>query len=378
LRVLAVVLMMVVCACFVTAVEYFGVTDQQTTERDFIQYWAIGHQLVHHANPYDVPALIQLERNAGLGDAEPRISLSPPAVLWPMLPLGLFSPRVGSAAWSLLLLGCLSIAIWLLWRLNGRPDSLFHLFGYTYTPALTCLMSGQLSIFLLLSVVLFLTWSRSRPFWAGVALLPCALKPHLFLVFAVALVIWIVYNRMFRVLLGFLVALLASCIAILPLDMHVWAQYFYMMQHNRILEVFIPTYGEVLRFALNRRLVGLQFIPAIAGGVWALWYFWTRRNRWDWMDQGLIVLFITDVCAPYGYFTDECIVFPFVLAALYRAMASGRSWVPLTLINFATLIEAYAQVNIISPWYLWTPLAWLVWYLYGSNGRTKEEQPVKA
>jgi hypothetical protein len=142
--------------------------------------------------------------------------------------------------------------------------------------------------------------------------------------------------------------------------------------------VFIPTYGEVLRFALNRRLVGLQFVPAIAGGVWALWYFWTRRNRWDWMDQGLIVLFITDVCAPYGYFTDECIVFPFVLAALYRAMASGRSWVPLTLINFATLIEAYAQVNIISPWYLWTPLAWLVWYLYGSNGRTKEEQPVKA
>ncbi|HEY9125897.1 MAG TPA: glycosyltransferase 87 family protein, partial [Acidobacteriaceae bacterium] len=161
--------MIAVGALFVGAVEYLSTSSEQTTERDFIQYWVIGQQLAHGANPYDAPAIVALEHSVGLAGPEPRISLSPPVVLWPMLPLGLFGPRVGFAAWSLLLLGCLSVINWLLWRLNGRPDSLLHLVGYAFAPAIVCVMSGQLSIFLLLGIVLFLTWHESRPLLAGAA-----------------------------------------------------------------------------------------------------------------------------------------------------------------------------------------------------------------
>ena len=132
-------------------------------------------------------------------------------------------------------------------------------------------------------------------------------------------------------------------------------------------QFFIPTFGVALRFLIDRDVVGLQYIPLVAGSVWALWYFWTRRTRWDWMDQGLFLLFISDVCAPYGFFTDECILLPFILAGLYRARNVDRAFPLLMLINGAAFIEVLAKVNIISPYYLWTTPAWLGWYLYATG-----------
>ena len=93
------------------------------------------------------------------------------------------------------------------------------------------------------------------------------------------------------------------------------------------------------------------------------------------MDQGLFLLFISDVCAPYGFFTDECILLPFILAGLYRAKNVDRAFPLLMLINGAAFIEVLAKVNIISPYYLWTTPAWLGWYLYATGrigGGTKQ------
>lgn len=368
-RIFGVVLIIAAGAGIMGAVEYISVDNQQATQRDFIQYWAIGRQLAHGANPYDASSVEHLEEEAGLGHSQPRISLSPPTVLWPMLPLGWLSPRAGFLVWWYLQLGCLSLVNWLLWRLNGSPNNLAHLFGYAFAPALVSLMAGQLSIFLLLGVVLFLCLHRARPFWAGVALLPCALKPHLFLVFGLVLLVWAAYRRKFGVLYGFSLAFVASCATALCSDPHVWQQYVAMMRQTSIPDLFIPTYGVALRFLIDRHAMWLEFVPAVVGGIWGIWYFWSRRQRWDWMDQGLILLFLSDVCAPYGYFTDECILLPFILAALYRALESGRSWVPLAVIDAIALIEVNAQVNIISPWYLWTPPLWLGWYLWAYRER---------
>jgi hypothetical protein len=377
-RILAAALIIAAGAAFVAGVEYMTQTDAQATEQDYIEFWAMGRQLVRHASPYDVSAIVQLERNAGLGANQPRVSLSPPAVLFPMLPLGLMRPKTGRIAWFLVLIGCLALSLWLLWRLHGRPDNRLHVLGFAFAPVIVCLISGQLSIFLLTGIVLFLSLHKTRPTLAGAALLPCALKPHLFLVFALVLLIWVIYQKAFRILLGFTVALLLSCAITLSFDPHAWPQYFAMMGETRVMQSFIPTFGVALRFLLDRNAVGLQFVPLAAGSLWALWYFWTRRSRWDWMDQGLILLVVSDVCAPYGYFTDECILLPFVLAGLYAAAELKRSLVPLALIDAAAIIEVYAQVNIISPYYLWTVPAWVGWYLYATGKRRGTAKPAES
>jgi Glycosyltransferase family 87 len=230
-----------------------------------------------------------------------------------------------------------------------------------------CLPARQLSIFLLTGVVLFLYFHRTRPTLAGAALLPCALKPHLFLVFALGLLLWMVHRRAWRVLAGFVAALLLSCAVTWWFDPHAWQQYFAMMGETRVMQVFIPTFGMTLRYLVDRNLTALAFVPLVLGCLWTVWYFGSRRDYWNWMQQGLVLLVVSDVCAPYGYFTDECILLPFVLAGLYAAVDAKRSFLPLVILDAAAIIEAYAQVNIISPWYLWSVPAWVGWYLYATR-----------
>lgn len=369
LRVVAAALIIAFGACLIAAIQFATQTDQKTTERDYIQYWVIGQQLIHHANPYDIAAITKLEESAGLGSNQARISLSPPAVLFPMLPLGLVSPKTGYILWWLAIMGCLSVALWLLWRLNGRPDSRIHLFGYAFAPAIVCLISGQLSIFLLLSIVLFFTLLKKRPSWAGASLMPCMLKPHLFLVFAFVVLVWIITRRAYRVLFGFFASLAVTCAVPFLFDPHVWQQYVNMITSTRIMQVFIPTFGMALRFLIYRQAVGLQFVPAVLGCVWGSWYFSKHRENWNWLQHGPLLLLVSDLCAPYGYFTDECILLPFILAGLYHAVRLQRSILVLAVINLAALIEVFSDVNIISPWYLWTVPAWFTWYFYSTRKR---------
>jgi hypothetical protein len=376
-RVLAAAGIIAAGLCFGLGVYIVGLSDKNASERDFIEYWAAGQQLAHGANPYDFAGILQRERAAGFEGNEPRITLSPPIVLLLVLPLGYVGPKTGLILWLLVLLAGLLASIGLLWRLHGSPPSGYHWIGMAFAPTLACLMAGQISIFLLLSVVLFLYWHQSRPWLAGAILLPCVLKPHLFLSFAVALLLWMASRRSYRVLAGFAAALAASCALTQYLDRHAWSEYAQLSHSNNILHLFVPTLSECFRFFIDRNAVWLQFIPAAASCVWAVWYFQTRRDRWKWMEQGLLVLLVSAVCAPYAFFYDESMLLPAVLAGIYCAADSRRSLLPLGLIAGVALVEVFANVQITSPYYLWTPLAWLAWYLYATWNRcmrTTEDQ----
>jgi hypothetical protein len=366
LRVLAAGCIVAAGFCLVAGIYIVGLTDKNAAERDFIEYWAAGQQLVHGANPYDPAAILRLERSAGLVGNQPKVTFSPPVAFFLVLPLGLLGAKYGLIVWLLVLLACLSISIWILWILNGRPSSRLHLLGYLFAPTTACLMAGQLGIFLLLGLVLFLFLYRSRPFLAGAALLPCTLKPHLFLPFALALLLWVVSRKAWLILTGFSAALLASCALTLWFDPHVWSQYSQMMQLTGVLDAWVPTLSVTLRFLIARHADWLQLLPEAAACVWALWYFWTRRDRWNWMDHGLLLLLVSAISTPYAWFTDESILLPAVLAGLYRAADSRRSLLPLGLIAGVALIEVLRSVQLTSPYYLWTTPAWLAWYLYAT------------
>lgn len=90
-RVLAAAAIVAAGVCFVTGVYVAGLSDKSATERDFIQYWAAGQQLVHGANPYDIAAILRIERAAGLDGNQPKVTFSPPVAFF------LFCRSVSSA-----------------------------------------------------------------------------------------------------------------------------------------------------------------------------------------------------------------------------------------------------------------------------------------
>jgi hypothetical protein len=87
------------------------------------------------------------------------------------------------------------------------------------------------------------------------------------------------------------------------------------------------------------------------------------------MDQGLLLLLVSVLCAPYAWFSDEAVLLPAVLAGIYRADDSGRSLLPFGFIAGVALIEVFAEIPMTSLFYLWTVPAWLAWYLYATGNK---------
>src|SRR5439155_6257151 len=145
--------------------------------RDFAEYWASGYQLAHHANPYDGDAILRLERSVGFPSGIPVLIMwNPPPALLLVLPLGFLDPTAADWLWLLLLLASLVASVRMVWIMHGRPKNQVHWLGYSFAPALVCLLAGQVSAFVLLGLVLFLRLHQSRPFLAGVSLWLCLLK----------------------------------------------------------------------------------------------------------------------------------------------------------------------------------------------------------
>ncbi len=357
--------------CLLTAIFSLGLTEQNAASRDFIGYWAAGQQIAHGANPYDVGHVLRMEKAVGLGNLQIKITPSPPIGLALVIPLGFLGAKSGLVFWSVAQLACLSIALWIVWLLEGKPSTRIHLFGYLFAPALACLMAGQLGILCLLGVSVFLLWHERQPFFAGAALLPLTLKPHLFLAVGLVLLFWVVWRRSPSILAGLVAAMAVSFGVVLLFDPEIWAQYTAMMRSNLMQDRFAPTLSAYFRWDISPARVWLEYLPAATACVWALWYFWTRRDRWNWIDHGLLVLLVSVMCAPYAWLTDEAVLLPAVLVGVYRAIEARRSLLPIAIFAAVALIELYANVRITSWYYTWTTPAWLGWYLYATGSIAK-------
>ena len=344
--------------------------DRAVESRDFMEYWAAGHQLVQHENPYDPAAILRLFRSAGYPAGRDMVQIvrNPPSALFITLPLGLLSMRAAAILWSLAIVAALMSSVRMLWLMAGKRDDRLHLIGYCFAPVLACLLAGQVGIFLLFGATLFLYFHTSRPYAAGAGLLLCLLKPHLFLPFAFAFVAWVVTNRAYRILIGTGAAWIASTALTMILDPSIWRHYVEGEKGENIQNLFIACLSCVFRLLIHRDAVWLQFLPAIGGSIWALWYFRSRRDRWTWVERGPLLLLVSVLVAPYAWFTDEALALPAVLFAICRVADRGRSFLPFGFFTGIALFEVVMGLPLTSPFYLWTAPAWLACYVYSLRG----------
>jgi hypothetical protein len=336
--------------------------------RDFVTYWAAGQQLVHHANPYAVDAILGLERSVGYPSGDPALIIrNPPSALLFVIPLGFLGPRAGLLFWSLFLLACLVASVRMVWTMHGRPKNQLHFLGYSFGPALVCLMVGQVSLLVLLGLVLFLRLHRSSPFLAGISLWLCLLKPHLFLPFAVALLMWAILTRSYFLLLGTAVALGVSTGIVFVLDPAAWMHYGQMMRAPWIDRLAIPCLSIMLRRNISANTIWLQYLPVALGCVWALAYFRRHRDHWDWMEHGSPLLLVSVLVSPYSWPVDQVILMPALLHAVY--LTRSRSLVAIFALSSAVVGVWVLRGNVplYSAFYIWFAPAWLAWYLYATR-----------
>jgi hypothetical protein len=341
----------------------FVMTSSGAANRDFISYWAAGKQLLHHANPYDGPGVLGWEQDAGFAGTHPFFMRNAPNAFFLAVPLGLLGARSAAVCWSLLLLACLALSIRLVWIMEGGPAGRLRLVGYLFPPALACLLAGQLGLVLLLGVTLFLYLHETRPWLAGTAVVLCSVKPHLFLPFGIVLLLWCLRHRAWRILGGALAAIAAGVLLAYLLDPNAWLQYAQMTSTAGLRDELIPTLSLIFRLAVHRSWIWLQFVPGAIACLWAAWWF-LGAPQWSWREEGMLLIVVSIMVAPYAWVTDEAILVPAMLHALYRLAGAHRPLTPYLVVAMPALIEVLFGVQPNTPWYLWTTLAWFGFYLY--------------
>jgi hypothetical protein len=342
---------------------------------DFLEYWSSAKLLIHHADPYSPAGVFALEKSQGRPAAAPLVMLNPPWTLFLITPLGLGGVRTGLFLWTVAAAGCVFISS----RLIDVPSN-DRALAFLFAPFLACIVSGQSSPFLLLGFSLFLYFYRSRPFLAGASLLLMAIKPHLFLIFWVLLLVDCIYRRRYLILAGGASALAIATAFSMLFDLHIWRDYLAMLSVLRLRQGFLPTASMVFRTVIDARAVWLLFVPSALALVWALWYYSRWKQQWDWRIHGMLLMIVAIVASPYGFFSDEIVLLPsisFALAQPEKRRYAG--WILLAINSAAMGIALFKHADLSSRGYIWTPLAWLAWFLYATyrSGHRSQSSSVR-
>jgi len=380
LRKLIKALILVIAAVCVVVVRSDDIRAN-LSKRDFAEYWAGGRLLLLHQNPYSSTAFVELLKQNGLTISEALTPRTPPWSLPILLPLGFVNPFWGWILWTAASVAALIISVRLCASMFGRDPAFrfrFNLLAYLFAPVLGCLVLAQIGLLLLLGVVLFLKLEPDRPFLAGAALVLPFAKPHLLVLFWLAVFLWSLDRRKWAVLSGLATATVFATLMVLWFDPAVFQHYRMHLATASIEGEFIPSFPGVLRLLFFRRHFWVQFVPLVLGVIWCCTHYLTRRSNWEWRRDAAIVMAISVVCAPYGWLTDDAVLLPAILQAavwIYAQRTPGTvgAWLPpiaFALFNGLLLLMLAFRVPLQSGLYFWSSLLWASWCLYGYSRRT--------
>lgn len=340
--------------------------------RDSIQFWATGHQLIEHRNAFDLEEVLRLQQSQGYQEKRAYLSRIPPWTIAAMLPFGLVSPYWTWYVIVLLSAVTLIVSTRLCWNLFGNSQtraSDCYLASYLFAPVLASFKTGQIGIFLLVGLLLFLQWHEKQQFLAGAALWLPFVKPHLFTVFGLICFLWIVTERRWRVLAGFATTLVITLSTALAFDHSLFAHYFANVSGQAIPDEFIPSMAGALRLLVARQVFYVQFAPLVVGLAWALWFWRKQRRQWSWTDQGMTLLLVSFLVSPYYFLPDEVVLLPVVFQSVVwvfrKSDSESLTAYILSGVSLLLLLMVVVNVPLPSGAYAWSGLVWVAWHVIG-------------
>ncbi len=334
---------------------------------DYMQYQSAGRATLAGQNPYDGRVLYPLQQDIGTNWADPVMMWNPPWTLPLALPLGAIHWRLGQLLWFSLNFAAVVGSAWLLWRIFAGPSErqwLAFALALGFAPTLFLFLLGQISGLLVLGLTGFLWAARNQRYaLAGCFAAFTAIKPHLFVPFAMLLVLEAIHKSHYRrtILAGGLS--LAAC-ALIPLAWNpdVWTQYLEATgagaaaSHNTIHEWVHPTLGYAIRQALPGEPFRAMFLPLLAVLPVMAIHWHRRRASWNWTTELPRVIIVSLLAAPYGAWGFDLVVLliPVVQAAAWliphRALAI-RFGIAFSTLNLLALLTLSKENSMTNPWF---------------------------
>jgi hypothetical protein len=273
------------------------------------------------------------------------------------------------AAWTLfsivVVTGCAHRA----WNLySSKQSSAPALLSLLFGPTLVLLMLGQFAVLVLLGVTLFLdSAERRRDLLSGASILLILVKPHIALLFLIAIVLWAVQYRRWSIILSAIFTVLAASALMIAINPHLFVQYLDFVRTFAGERTPYPNLGGFFYASTGQHV--LAFIPELIGIAWLV-IFWRRhRTNWDWKTDGILVLLVSVACSYYSFPFDKVVILPAMMAGF--ATGDRRTFLVgfvATNLGYALYISNTAGRMGFGPLFLWwTASAWLITYLFSHD-----------
>jgi hypothetical protein len=346
--------------------------------QDYSQFWAAGSLNRSGENPYSPEKINQVKsRLSGLEEA-PRvvaIAYNPPWALPIFMLFSLVDYMLSRLLWLIVSIGILILCANLAWRTYCGTERLRWvalLVAFTLGPTYLLLRQGQLTPLVLLGVAGFLynVEIKSNDWLAGALAALISIKPQLFFLFWIALAIWMIQTRRWKVLLGLGLTLGLSTLAGLAFNRSLLAQYLPTVLGYRPTVWFTPTIGSYLRLLFGYHRAWLQFIPPLAGLLWFAVRWRDHRADWRWSRELPPLLFVSLLTVSYGWTYDYVLLCAALIpmAALMVRTSRRRSLIVAASAYFAlNLAYLGAQTHLDDGYMGWFLPALGIVYLFAVN-----------
>jgi hypothetical protein len=335
---------------------------------DFVEYWAAGRLNITGGNPYDPAQLHPLELQTGLIEGDPVLWWSPPWVLSIMLPFSYPNYALSRTLWMVLSIIIIFICLTQLWNLYGGKNQyrwMAWILGFTFIPILDGLKKGQTSALLLLGLVGFLYFIQHRKYLlAGVFISLLTVKPHILYLFFLAVILWTIDQRKWRVIVGIFLSLLLMTAITWIANPKVLNQFIFALIHTPPADLATPTIGGLLRFIFGVEKFWLQFLAPLLGVIWLLIYWIRKRKTWNWLEEAPILILVSTLTAAYGWSWDQTVsIVAIIQIAVLLIPFAIRPTSVLISISYLTINLLLLTMRVNQFWTFWLAPTLLIFYL---------------
>jgi hypothetical protein len=278
-----------------------------------------------------------------------------------LLPYTYFTFSRASFYWLITNIVGLFMSAVLIWPKTNKKIwiPLLTVFGFSMT--LISLKYGQVNTMVLLGVVLFLTfYKKNQGFLAGTSLILTTIKPHLVILTLPLLILEMFKRKYWRILAGFVSALLVSSILLFFLNPEWPARFLYLISYGMATVRLTPTINGLFVFAGNYFLGKWLWIIFLASSILSLWFYRKKIGIRSLID-----------ISPIGWSYDQMMLLIPILRIL-EWISEGTFYKFESIIMVCVLlivngISFYQRTLLVDDvWFFWLPMITGLLYGYAS------------
>jgi hypothetical protein len=201
---------------------------------------------------------------------------------------------------------------------------------------------------------------------AGACAALTLIKPQAVYLFAAAVILWALYARRYKIILGLAGAVIGCTLLAAAVNPTVLQDYLRAVTTHSPSDYGTPTIGAWLRhFVVGWDAFWPQYIPAGFGLGWLVVYFVKNRSRWLWRERLPILLLVSAITVAFGWTYDQVVLLLVSISAFTILLNQAK---PAQIAIYAGLYAALQLLLLLflfrlnDFWTIWFSPALLLWY----------------